>query len=53
MVYKVEVTEVLSRIVGIEADSEEEAIENARELYYNEELILDYNDLQSEEFNIV
>lgn len=50
MKYKVNVEELLSRIVEVEADSDEEAEEKVREMYRNEEIVLDAEDLQSVEY---
>lgn len=50
MKYKVNVEELLSRIVEVEADSDEEAEEKVREMYRNEEIVLDASDFQSIEF---
>lgn len=53
MSYKVEVIEVLSRIVEIDAEDSDDAIEIAKDMYYNEDVILDYNDVQNTEFNVI
>lgn len=50
MKYKVNIEELLSRIVEVEADSDEEAEEKVREMYRNEEIVLDAEDLQSVEY---
>ena len=50
MKYKVNVEELLSRIVEVEADSDEEAEEKVREMYKNEEIVLDAEDLQNVEY---
>lgn len=42
--FKVEIQEFLSRIVEVEANSSDEAIFKVRELYRNEEIVLDYSD---------
>lgn len=42
--YKIEIEETLSKVVEIEADSLEKAINIAQEKYSNEEYVLDYND---------
>ena len=42
--YNIEITEVLQRVIKIEANSREEAIKLAKEKYQNEEIVLDYND---------
>lgn len=50
MKYKVNVEELLSRIVEVEADSDEEAEDKVREMYRNEEIVLDASDFQSVEY---
>ena len=52
MKYKVNVEELLSRIVEVEADSDEEAEDKVREMYMNEEIVLDASDFQSVEYFI-
>lgn len=42
--YKIEIEETLSKIVEIEANSLEEAINIVQERYNSEEYVLDYND---------
>ena len=42
--YRIEVQEFLSRIIDIEAGSIDEAIVKIKEMYKNEEIILDNND---------
>jgi len=44
MKYKVEVKEVLSRLVEVKAKSEEEAIKKVEKKYRNEEIVLDWKD---------
>lgn len=41
MRYKIEIRELLSRVVEIEAPSAEEAIDKVREMYMTEEIVLD------------
>ena len=50
MKYKVNVEELLSRIVEVEAESEEEAENKVREMYMNEDIVLDASDFQSVEY---
>lgn len=52
MNYKVEIKETLSRIINLEADSEEEAILKAKTEYKNQNIILDDNDYIDTEINI-
>lgn len=42
--YKIEITETLSRIIEIKASSSEEYIDKAREMYKNEDIVLDGDD---------
>lgn len=47
--FKIEVQELLSRTIDIEAQNIEEAIVKANQMYKSEELVLDYNDLSKQE----
>ena len=42
--YRIEVTEVLNRIVETEAESEDDAVEMVRQMYRNCEIVLDASD---------
>lgn len=42
--YRIEVTELLSRIVETEAESEDEAVEMVRQRYRNCDIVLDASD---------
>ena len=44
MIYKIEIIETLSRIMEVEAESVEEAIEQIEDRYYTEEIVLDSDD---------
>ena len=50
MKYKVNVEELLSRIVEVETENEEEAEDKVREMYMNEDIVLDASDFQSVEY---
>lgn len=50
MKFKVNVEELLSRVVEVDADNEEEAENLVEEMYKNQEIILDADDLVSTEF---
>lgn len=50
--FKVEIKEILSRIVTIKAKSEEEAYQKVKQLYKNEEIVLDDNDFLDVEFTV-
>lgn len=43
--YKIAVQEQLTRIVEIQSDSEKKAIGMVKEMYQNEDIVLDYSDL--------
>ena len=49
-VYEIEIEELLQKVVKVEANSLEEAIDIAREKYSNEEYVLDYQDHKDTEF---
>ena len=42
--YRIEVAEILSRIVEIEADDEDDAIEKVRQMYWDCTIVLDSSD---------
>ena len=42
--YKIEVTETLSRTIHIEAASRDEAVKKVKDMYRNEEIVLDADD---------
>lgn len=50
MIYEVEIEERLSRVIDIKADSMDEAVDIAREKYYDEEIVLDAEDMKGVEF---
>ena len=50
MKYDITITEILKRKIEIEAYSYGEAIEKAKKMYYDCELILDASDLVEQEF---
>lgn len=50
--YEVLVKEILLASVTIEAESEEEALEKATEMYQNCEIVLDYSNLVDQEITI-
>lgn len=49
--YEIEIKETLQKIVKIEANSLDEAIDIVNEKYSNEEIILDENDFKDVEFS--
>lgn len=42
--YDIEVKEILTRVVSVEANNIEEAIDNVVDMYNREEIVLDYDD---------
>lgn len=48
--FKITVTETLVQVVEVEADNAKEAPEKVKEMYDNEEIVLDYSDLTKTEF---
>jgi hypothetical protein len=49
--FKIEVQEFLSRIVEIEAKNIDEAISKVKDMYQNEEIVLDSEDFVSSEID--
>lgn len=47
--FKIEVQEILSRTIDIQAQTIEEAIAKANKMYNSEEIVLDYNDFSKQE----
>ena len=52
MVFQVEITETLQRIVSIEAESENAAYLAVKEMYRNEEIVLDDSDYIDTEIEV-
>ena len=50
--YRIEVTEVLSRIVETEAETEDDAVETVRHMYRNCDIILDASDYVETEISV-
>lgn len=50
--YSIEVLEMLSRIVEVEAADEEDAIERVRQMYRKCEIVLDDSDYRVTEFSV-
>ncbi|MBR2203083.1 MAG: DpnD/PcfM family protein [Prevotella sp.] len=50
--YKIEVKELLSRIVETEADNEEDAVEMVRQMYRNCDIVLDASDYIDTEISV-
>jgi hypothetical protein len=53
MTYEIVVTEILSRVVEIEATSEKEALKKVEMLYKSEEIILDSDDHEETIFEVL
>lgn len=50
-IYSIEVLEVLSRIVKVEASDEEDAIEKVKQMYRKCEIVLDDSDYKATEIS--
>jgi hypothetical protein len=53
MRYKVEITEILHRVIGIDADSNEEAESKVRRQYRKEDIVLDSAELIDVKFEVL
>ena len=51
--YKIEIKEILSRVIEVDAESEKEAKEKAQFAYDSEEIVLDWNDCVSNEIELI
>ncbi len=51
-IFQIEIVEMLSNLVEISAENEQEALLKAQELYRNEEVVLYPDDLIDTKFNI-
>jgi len=51
--FEIEVQEVLTRLINIEAKNKSDAILKAKEMYNNEEIVLDADDHLSTEFILI
>ncbi len=50
--FKVEIQEILARVVEVKVNSDQEAVLRAGEMYRNEDIVLDYSDYISTEINV-
>ena len=50
--YRIEVTEVLSRVVEIVAEDDEKALQTVKAMYQNSDLVLDASDYVLTEFSV-
>lgn len=48
-IFKIEVQELLSRTIEVEAQNIEDAIDKVHQMYKSEEIVLDYDDLSKRE----
>ncbi|QFR50216.1 hypothetical protein FJR48_10935 [Sulfurimonas lithotrophica] len=48
MKYEINITEVLSKTITVEASSEEEAVNIVSDMYNNEDIVLDYSDFNGD-----
>lgn len=53
MKYDVAIEEVLSRVIEVEADTIAEAYELAEAMYYDEEVVLDFNDFADVNIEVI
>ena len=53
MKYDVAIEELSTRVIEVEADSLEEAYYKASEMYYNEEVVLDFNDFADVNIEVI
>lgn len=51
--FVVEVTETLQRQVEIEAENEQEALQKAKDLYRDEEIVLGWQDFVENDFQVI
>ena len=52
-VFNVEITEILSRIIQVDAKDEQSALSRVQALYQNEEVVLGSEDYRNTEFEVV
>ena len=50
--YRIEVTEVLSRIIEMDAENEDDAVEMVRQMYRNCDIVLDASDYIETEISV-
>ena len=51
--YRIEVKEVLSRVIEVEANDEDEGLDKVYEMYDNEKIVLDWHDLVEHEIDFI
>lgn len=47
--FEIEIREVLSRVISVEAENLADAVSTVEEQYNNEEIVLDYDDFKDKE----
>ena len=52
MKYKINIEEILSRVIEIEAEDDEDAENKVRKMYDSEEIVLSSEDLQEVDFYV-
>lgn len=50
--FRIEIQEFLSRTIEVEAETKDEAVSKVRQLYRNEEIVLDSDDYVSTEIEV-
>ena len=53
VIYQVEITETLQKIVSIKAINEDFAVIKARKMYHNEDIVLDSSDYIETSYDII
>jgi hypothetical protein len=53
MKYKIEITETLQKTIEVDADNLSDAISKVKELYYKEDIVLDYSDYIDTDIKVV
>lgn len=51
--FKIVITETSSKVVEVQANNEQEALETVEEMYANCEVVLDWNDLDETDYTII
>lgn len=52
-VFEVNISEMSSKIVKVEANNADEAYDKVRDMYYSEEIVLDYSDFDDVDFEVL
>lgn len=51
--FKIVITETSSKVVEVQANNENEALETVKEMYENCEVVLDWNDFDETDYTII